>query len=218
MCCGGVDEGWEVVFFVSDEDFGDHLYFFALVESAAGDDEVDEDGGEDAEEGVFEVVEDEGGGDAEDDDHEDDAEHEVVLLFDFFLGLFALGSDDVLGFPRGYDADGGGVGVFVVGVDDDVFEFAFGEEFGHGSGDHGFAGAGVADEHDVAFLFCCFFDDGDGLVLADDLVEEAVGYFDFFGGFEVDFFNPFLDWGEGVGLFGFFAGVVVCGHTFLLLS
>ena len=98
------------------------------------------------------------------------------------------------------------VGVILIGVGDDVFEFAGWEEFGHGTCDHRFSGTGVTDEHDMAFLFGCFFDDVYGFVLSNNLINKTIRYFDFFGGFEFSFFYPLVDWGEFFVLRYFFCG------------
>jgi hypothetical protein len=71
--------------------------------------------------------------------------------------------------------DFGFVGVLVVLVGDDVRALLFGKDFGHRLGNHRLTRTGVANEHKVALLFGGLEGHGDSLVLANDLVNQALG-------------------------------------------
>jgi hypothetical protein len=158
-----------------------------------GDDADDEDGGV----AGVDVGDDGEGGDGQ---HDEQLEGGLALLLAVGLGL--LGRDDLLALAGRDDADAGLVGVLQVGVGDDVLEVLRREELGHGLGQHRLPRAGVADHHDVALLLGGLLDDLDGLLLADDLVDEAVRDLQVARAAEVLFQDPLVHGLQGGGLRG----------------
>ena len=66
------------------------------------------------------------------------------------------------------------VAVVRIVVDENVLQFLLREELAHGLRQHRLAGPGGADHHHVAALFGCLQNDVAGVVLPDDLIDEAV--------------------------------------------
>ncbi len=119
-------------------------------------------------------------------------------LQDLVDDLLAAGAGSHLGLDigalAGFDReDQRLVGVLRVVVDQRVVELLGRQHLGHRFGDHRLARTRVADQKQVALLRSRLLGDGDGKVLADDLVDELLRDLDVLGGTDVGLLgDPFV--------------------------
>ena len=101
--------------------------------------------------------------------------HEGIPELDLLPCLCLVGGDYLLASPCRDGPDNRVVLVIRIRIHEDVLQFLFWEKFGHRFGEHGFAGTGTADHHDMPPLRRSLPDDLDCMLLPDDLVDEFFG-------------------------------------------
>ena len=92
-----------------------------------------------------------------------------------------MGGDYLLAPSRGNRPDNRIIVVIRIRINENILKFLFGQELGHCLCEHGFAGTGAPDHHDMPALDSCLLDDLDRVFLADDLVDKFCRYLDLGG-------------------------------------
>jgi len=133
------------------------------------EDEVDDPGGDDADEDLADDDERVAQHDGDDDPHQQ-RPHLVALA-----RLLAVRVDDLVALAGGHRPDLRFVTVVRVVVDQHVLQLLFREQLGHRLREHRLPGPGRTDHHHVAALFGRLDDHVAGVLLSDDLVDESVG-------------------------------------------
>ncbi|KAF5060435.1 hypothetical protein DSECCO2_325650 [anaerobic digester metagenome] len=179
---GGVDERYGRPFLVGDQQLGDHVVLLALT-YVSGSEEYHGRGhySEQQDHGVPGVPV---KYDRQDHHHHDDGGDHGGLLGLAGHGLLLLGGDDLLALSGRNGTNARLVGIVRVVVGDHVLQLVLGEILGHGLGQHRFACARLADEHDMALLLGRLLDDLHRGVLTDDLVGKLLRDLDVGGGRE----------------------------------